>query len=117
MNIRESVHAETIIRSSGRALVDIPSKVASRASHPKLVRFVYINWRDEQHTYVVKPESIEFGPHDQHGSGARAEEDYNWVFHGEVVTRDGDTRPGMGTRRRTFLLDGMLNLEILEPAS
>jgi hypothetical protein len=117
MDNREAVVAETIIRSSGRALVDIPSKVASRASHPKLVKFLYRNWKGDLHWYVVKPESIELGPYDQHGSGARPVEEYQWVFHGEVVTRDGDTRPDMGTRRRSFLMGTMERLEILEPES
>lgn len=116
MNMRESVVAETLMRTSGRALLDIPSKVASRASHPKLVRFEYTNYKDERHTYVIKPESIEFAPYPDNGS--RTAEylgrDPVWLFHGEVVTRDGDTRPDMGTRRRTFVLNGIERLEILE---
>lgn len=117
MDNREAVNAETLIRSSGRALIDIPSKIASRARRPKLVKFRYRNHRGDLHWYVVKPESIEFGPHDNHGTGARPEEEYNWVFHGEVVTRDSDTRPDMGTRRRTFLIGSMERLEIMEPES
>jgi hypothetical protein len=117
MNNREAVNAETIIRSSGRALVDIPSKVASRASRPKLVRFRYRNWKGDMYTYAIKPESIELAVYD-HSTGRQVESgEPTWLFHGEVVTRDGDTRPDMGTRRRTFALYKMEALEILEPAS
>jgi len=113
MNTRESVVAETLMLSSGRALLDIPSKVATRAVKPKLVQFIYTNWKGDTYNYVVKPESIEYAvPGDPH-SGNKKE----WLFHGEVVTRDGDTRPDMGTRRRTFKLYGMRQLEIMEPKS
>ena len=118
MNTREAVNAETIMRSSGRALVDIPSRIVTRASRPKLVRFTYCNWRGDVHEYVVKPESIELGPYDGGGYHSNDREgepsDQHWVFHGEVVTRDGDTRPDMGTRRRTFLLGSIDRLEIME---
>jgi hypothetical protein len=114
MDNREAVNAETLIRTSGRALLDIPSNVASRAVRPKRVKFMYRNHRGDLHWYVVKPESIEFGPYDNNGSGARPVEEYNWVFHGKVITRDGDTRPDMGTRRRTFLIGSMERLEIFE---
>lgn len=117
MDNRDARKLSALIRSSGRALIDIPSRVASRASRPKLVKFLYRNWRGDLHWYVVKPESIEFGPHDNHGTGARPESEWNWVFHGEVVTRDGDARPDMGTRRRSFLMGTMERLEILEPES
>jgi hypothetical protein len=113
MNTRESVVAETLMLSSGRALLDIPSKVASRASHPKLVQFIYTNWKGQTYNYVVKPESIEFAPYDTATHRQIEGAEPRWLFHGEVVTRDGDTRPNMGTRRRSFLLYGMRQLEIM----
>jgi hypothetical protein len=110
MNIREAVIAETLMRSSGRALLNVPFGIAAKAE-PSLVKFRYQNWHGDTHWYVVKPESIEFGvPGDPHSGNER-----EWLFHGETVTRDGDTRPDMGARRRTFLLYGIERLEILEP--
>jgi hypothetical protein len=111
MNNREAVNAETIIRSSGRALVDIPSKVASRASRPKLVKFLYRNWKGELHWYVIQPESIEFAVFGDPNSG----QDPEWIFHGQVLTRDNDPRTDMGTRRRSFKLGVIERLEVLEP--
>lgn len=117
MNIYEAVNMETIVRTTGRAWIDW-TKAANLTSvkgpKPKLLRFNYINHRGDRHEYVVQPESIEFGPYENGGRDSRLEEeDYNWVLHANTVTRDGDKREGMGTRRRTFLLGGLANLEIL----
>lgn len=70
---------------------------------PTPIKFEYTNWRGDWHIYVVEPESIEFGPYDASGKHSR-EDDVQWVLHGELITRDGDTRPDMGVRRRTFIL-------------
>jgi hypothetical protein len=74
------------------------------------VEFDYTNWHQEDHHYVVDCESIEFGPYHAGGldqsPGAKAV----WVLNGNVVTRDGDRRDGMGpTRRRTFILNDIRN--------
>lgn len=70
------------------------------------IRFTYTNWNDEEHEYVIFPESLELGPFTKEGREPFAKP--TWVIHGQVYTRDGDARPEMGSaRRRTFLLDGM----------
>lgn len=68
------------------------------------IKFTYVNWRGDEHEYVIKLESLEYGHYGEHGSTGSVGE-MNWVLHGHVVTRDGDPRPDMGTRRRTFLLN------------
>lgn len=76
-------------------------------SKPANLKFTYVNWREEEHVYVVIPEKLELGPYHPHGIDSRPEATYVWALHGNVVTRDGDTRPTMGTRRRTFILEGI----------
>ncbi len=76
-----------------------------------LLSFTYTNWRGQEHRYVIEPEGkIEFGPYDQGGMHP-GQEPSAWVMHGKVVTRDGDPRPEMGTRRRTFLMAEMRDIE------
>jgi hypothetical protein len=74
------------------------------------VRFRYQNWRGEDHEYIVYPESFEFGPYDESGKhGNINPEDKTWVFHGNVLSRDGEQR--VETPRRTFLLSKMREVE------
>lgn len=74
------------------------------------LKFWYINHNEEDHEYVVNPEKIELGRYSNHG--ARSEDGKShWVLHAEVITRDGDERRDMGTRRRTFLLTEIRELE------
>lgn len=97
--------------SAGRTFFNYRRKLATREPEPMLVKFVYINWHDHQHTYVILPESIEFG----HPGDATGPDEQEWMFHGELVTRDGDPRPQMGpTRRRSFRVRDMLNVHTLE---
>jgi hypothetical protein len=71
---------------------------------PLMLRFKYTNWKGDNHEYVILVESIEFGAYDKGGTTPRPASEWSWVVHGDVVTRDGDTRRNMGTRRRTFML-------------
>lgn len=66
------------------------------------IKFEYTNWKGHRHTYVVEPEAVAYGPYLKGGYHETA--DPRWVLHGDVVTRDGDSRPDMDTRRRTFIL-------------
>lgn len=77
-------------------------------AEPPFLEFAYENWKGITYAYVVEPEKIEFGPYD--GTGANNGQIMNWVLHAEVVTRSGDPRPDMQTRRRTFLLTKIRHL-------
>ncbi len=76
-------------------------------------RFRYTNWRGTEHEYVIDVEGVEaprdFGTY----TGEKATGDRVWVVHGDVVTRDGDPRKSVVTRRRTFKLDELRNLDVL----
>jgi hypothetical protein len=74
-----------------------------------VIKFRYTNWRGVEHIYVIQPESIEFGPYDNDGRKEGGLK--HWVLHGNVVTRDGDPRPEMNPRRRTFLLVDIFDME------
>lgn len=67
--------------------------------HPQELKFRYTNWRGEEHTYVVRLESLEIGPYGD--AGRRENNEPTWVLHGHVLYRDGEWRGG----RRTFILD------------
>lgn len=92
----------------------IPLGEDHSAKGPPLIRFLYTNWNGEHHEYVIEPESIEFAPYDKGGSraGLRGSQAV-WVLHGDLVTRDGDTRADMDTRRRTFIMSEIVEPEIL----
>lgn len=78
-----------------------------------LLEFDYNNWRGDDHSYVIKVESIEFGPYDKGGGTPRPRDQWSWVVHGDVITRDGEERSDMGpTRRRTFLLSDIKNVKV-----
>lgn len=66
-----------------------------------LLRFYYVNWKDEDHEYVIEPT----------GAGI-AVDDYNFgrpVLHGNVVFKDGKP-PDRQPTRRTFVLVKMRNV-------
>lgn len=70
-----------------------------------LLTFDYVNWKGEDHNYVI--EECRYTP-----SYPSPVHEGHWVIHGDVVTRDGDTRPTMGpTRRRTFEILKMRNIK------
>lgn len=70
------------------------------------LKFRYVNWRGNDHEYVIEPEPVL--TLDRHND----EEGPFWQIHGDVVTRDGDTRTEMmPTRRRSFKLVGMYDIE------
>lgn len=87
-----------------------------QAAPLEVTRFTYTNWRGVNHVYEVDVESFQFGPFTKDGTDSSAPvESHRWVMHGYVVTRDGDDRPEMGdNRRRTFLLDGISNMERID---
>lgn len=70
---------------------------------PKLLKFRYVNWKGNEHEYVIKPEilSLQF-------TRLQSDEEI-WTISGTVVTRDGDPRTidMMGNRRRTFNITGL----------
>lgn len=66
---------------------------------PLALRFFYVNWKDEDHEYVITPT----------GAGLGIDE-YNFgrpVLHGNVIFRDGQVRD---VGRRTFVLVKMRNV-------
>lgn len=71
-----------------------------------LLSFDFVNWHGRNHRYLIAPEKIElaFTPEN--------EDEPTWVLHGEVITRDGDPRPEMGNRRRTFRMNGLRNIRV-----
>jgi hypothetical protein len=76
-----------------------------------LLRFDYVNWHGRLHTYLIEPESIEFGedhPEELHRG--------KWLLHGMVVTRDGDPRTKeMGdNRRRSFIFERLRGISQVE---
>jgi hypothetical protein len=69
-----------------------------------LLKFRYTNWRGEDHEYVIEPRLGD--------RAAITHREGHWCLSGMVVTRDGDPRPDMDpTRRRTFVLVGIRDLE------
>ncbi len=77
------------------------------------VQFRYTNWRGDEYEYVVEVESFQFGRFQKSGIG-REPDPRVWVLHGQVITRDGNERPEMNPRRRTFLLDDVKDLEVID---
>lgn len=72
-----------------------------------LLKFRYVNWRGDDHEYVIEPKLDD--------RAAISYRDGHWCLSGMVVTRDGDPRPGMGpTRRRTFEIAKMRDIEEVE---
>lgn len=98
--------------SSGRGVRVEAALYASEGPPDQTVEFDYVNWKGVLHHYVVTVESFEFGPYDRGGGTPRPRDQWQWVMHGEVITRDDDSRPDMGpTRRRTFILSEIKNIE------
>jgi hypothetical protein len=72
---------------------------------PGTLAFDYTNWRGVRYRYVVDFRAgVAPGPTRHEGDPALA---------GSLITRDGDPRHDMGSRRRTFLIDGMENVEVI----
>lgn len=90
------------------------SGVKIRAEAISTIRFRYVNWRGDEHEYVIDVESIEYGRYDAggYGQGQRLQ----WVLNGFVVTRDGEERRDEkgNQMRRTFMLDGITDPEMRE---
>lgn len=72
------------------------------------VRFKYVNWKGEPHTYEAEVESVEFGsyPGTVKDSG---KEEPTWILHANVRSRDGLPRFG----RRTFITQKIEGLEVI----
>ena len=84
--------------------------VGNGSDFPRHLKFKYVNWRGDDHEYVIEVEAVAYGKYDSAGADRGNPE--NWVIHGMVITRDGSSRPDMGpTRRRTFLLNKIRNPE------
>lgn len=87
----------------------------NEAEPDKNLRFDYINWRGELHTYVIKPLRLNWGKCKCHRSNPDLE---SWNITGVVVTRDGDARAGLGTepgnRTRTFAVTRMIGMEEID---
>jgi hypothetical protein len=72
---------------------------------PSTLAFDYTNWCGDRYRYVVDFKAGHApGPTRYEGDPALA---------GQLITRDGDTRPDMLTRRRTFVIDRMENVEVI----
>lgn len=79
-----------------------------------VVRFQYLNWRGIDHEYLIVVEGFEIVRKHPHYPDAASEAPPRVVMHGHVVMRDGDPRRNMGhTRRRTFVVTGLRNLEVI----
>jgi hypothetical protein len=65
--------------------------------------FRYTNWRDEEHQYIVEPEGI--------GVGISQYDHGELVLHAHVIARDGDPRIELLTRRRTFIVNKIHDLQ------
>lgn len=65
------------------------------------IAFEYTNWRDEDHSYLVQPEAIEYAVYSP--GGVDVEPKYTWLMHAHVLQRDNADRPG----RRTFILHNL----------
>lgn len=74
---------------------------------PKKLQFTYTNHRGDEYVYVIAPEKLELGPFHNSGMDPSDGAKQRWALHGDVWTRDADRRSDMGTRRRTFMLDGI----------
>lgn len=75
------------------------------------IEFDYVNWRGEDHHYLVEVEGVECGPYDAGGThAAHSPDDVHWVMNGIVVTRDGEVRETQDNGRRTFLLGKIRNI-------
>jgi hypothetical protein len=80
-----------------------------------VLKFQYKNWKGVEHEYVVdfargwKPGwAISKRDSDSHPC------EPHLVMSGEVIERDGDSRPEMGdNRRRTFIASEMRNIEVV----
>lgn len=71
------------------------------------IEFRYLNWRGDEHTYVLRIESIEFGYYGGHSEPGNEEE---WLMSGLNISRDGESRknsPTAGWPRRTFRMSEM----------
>lgn len=68
------------------------------------LKFQYLNWRGNEHKYVVDVEELTWGAPEN-----------RWYLSGQVVTRDGDSREEMGpNRRRSFHVEKVLHPEVVE---
>lgn len=68
-----------------------------------LLEFDYVNHRGEPHKYVVRPLRLEFTPIVPVDGTVNTTA---WRIRADVVTRDGEIRPG----QRSFLVTGMQNV-------
>jgi len=76
------------------------------------LKFKYTNWRGNDHEYVISPER---GGLEQYTATMTGRDGAAWMVSGDVVTRDGDVREGMGdNRRRSFELIKMRDIEEVE---
>lgn len=78
-----------------------------------IFQFDYVNHNDEPHQYVISAQNIVFGRYDhtgRHPDMPEREDNRAFVLNGYVITRDGDKREDMGTRRRTFMMSTIRNL-------
>jgi hypothetical protein len=74
-----------------------------------LLKFKYVNWRGEDHEYLLKPEPESLTVH--------ANKQSHWTISGRVIERDGKPHPhsdGIVRVRRTFELHKIRNLQEIE---
>jgi hypothetical protein len=113
MTSREAANALLLIQSSRiwASTLQVARHFRGNESDPLLARFRYLNWKGERFLYLVLPESIELAMYNPYGADASPKP--RWCLNADLVERDGDRRPGMGTRRRTFILKNITDLQLV----
>lgn len=83
------------------------------------LKFQYVNWRGDEHEYVIRPQNIVFARYPATDEGEEEEQEH-WVLNGWIVTRDGDPRSELeleGERRRSFILTEIRGLVEVQASS
>lgn len=66
----------------------------------KKLRFRYVNWKNDEHEYLVTPEDIVFGDYPP------GEHEFHWFMNALVHEKDGSRRSK--PLRRSFLLSKLI---------
>lgn len=66
--------------------------------------FHYINWKGEDHTYLVNPVTVKYSRQLVTPGG---DEEFHWYLNCNVIERDGEKRPGP----RSFILVKMRDVQ------
>jgi hypothetical protein len=89
----------------------MPDRIDKPVGKGDEISFRYLNWRNEEHEYCVKVESISIGTYDAGGMHTNLPlrpDNLQFVLHAEVMTRDGVDRPA----RRTFIVGKIRDIKV-----